>query len=74
MVCYKQEKNTIKEKPNCNVGSITSANLTTSLIGHGAGSGQTAPLVLDYIHNLVAAVWIGEFSILSLHYFQHFHN
>ena len=32
---------------------------TTSLIGHGAASGQTAPLVLDYIHNLVAAVWIG---------------
>ena len=32
---------------------------TTSLIGHGAASGETAPLVLDYIHNLVAAVWIG---------------
>ncbi len=32
---------------------------TTSLIGHGAASGQTAPLVLDYIHNLVAATWIG---------------
>ncbi|WP_428325240.1 virginiamycin B lyase family protein [Nitrosopumilus sp.] len=32
---------------------------TTSLIGHGAASGQTTPLVLDYIHNLVAAVWIG---------------
>ena len=32
---------------------------TTSLIGHGAASGQMAPLALDYIHNLVAAVWIG---------------
>jgi len=32
---------------------------TTSLIGHGAASGQIAPMVLDYIHNLVAAVWIG---------------
>ncbi|MCV0410851.1 CopD family protein [Nitrosopumilus sp.] len=32
---------------------------TTSLIGHGAATGQMAPLVLDYIHNLVAAVWIG---------------
>ena len=32
---------------------------TTSLIGHGAASGQTAPVILDYIHNLVAAVWIG---------------
>ena len=32
---------------------------TTSMIGHGAASGQIVPLVLDYIHNLVAAVWIG---------------
>ena len=32
---------------------------TTSMIGHGAASEETAALVLDYIHNLVAAVWIG---------------
>ncbi len=32
---------------------------TTSMIGHGAASEQTPALVLDYIHNLVAAVWIG---------------
>nr|AIF08656.1 copper resistance D domain-containing protein (ycnJ) [uncultured marine thaumarchaeote KM3_31_G08] len=32
---------------------------TTSLIGHGAASGETPALILDYIHNLVAAVWIG---------------
>ena len=32
---------------------------TTSLIGHGAASGETPAVVLDYIHNLVAAVWIG---------------
>lgn len=32
---------------------------TSSLIGHGAASGETFALVLDYIHNLVAAVWIG---------------
>ncbi|MFQ5782702.1 MAG: CopD family protein [Nitrosopumilus sp.] len=32
---------------------------TSSLIGHGAASGETPALVLDYIHNLVAAVWIG---------------
>ncbi|KAF6247990.1 copper resistance protein CopD [Nitrosopumilus sp. b3] len=32
---------------------------TTSLIGHGAASGQIAALALDYVHNLVAAVWIG---------------
>ncbi len=32
---------------------------TTSMIGHSAASGETGALVLDYIHNLVAAVWIG---------------
>ena len=32
---------------------------TTSMIGHGAASGEMGALVLDYIHNLVAAVWIG---------------
>ena len=32
---------------------------TSSLIGHGAASGETFPIILDYIHNLVAAIWIG---------------
>ena len=32
---------------------------TSSIIGHGAASGETPALVLDYIHNLVAAIWIG---------------
>ena len=32
---------------------------TSSLIGHGAASGEIPALVLDYIHNLVSAIWIG---------------
>ena len=32
---------------------------TSSMIGHGAASGQTEAVIIDYIHNLVAAVWIG---------------
>ncbi|NND86031.1 MAG: copper resistance protein CopD [Nitrosopumilus sp.] len=32
---------------------------TSSLIGHGAASGENAALVLDYLHNLVAGIWIG---------------
>jgi copper transport protein len=32
---------------------------TSTMIGHGAASGQMAAVVLDYVHNLVAAVWIG---------------
>lgn len=32
---------------------------TTSMVGHGAATEQSGALILDYIHNLVAAVWIG---------------
>lgn len=32
---------------------------TSSMIGHGAATEQLSPLILDYIHNLVAAIWIG---------------
>ena len=32
---------------------------TSTLIGHGAASGEMPAVVLDYVHNLVAAVWIG---------------
>ena len=32
---------------------------TSTLIGHGAASEQIGAIALDYIHNLVAAVWIG---------------
>lgn len=32
---------------------------TSSMIGHGAASGGMAAFTLDYIHNLVAAIWIG---------------
>ena len=32
---------------------------TSSMIGHGAASGESAAFALDYIHNLVAAIWIG---------------
>ena len=32
---------------------------TSSLIGHGAASGETPAIVLDYIHNLVSGIWIG---------------
>ena len=32
---------------------------TTTMIGHGAASEQLGAIALDYIHNLVAAAWIG---------------
>jgi len=32
---------------------------TTSLISHGASTGKILPLILDFIHNVVASLWIG---------------
>ena len=33
--------------------------VTTSLIGHGASSKQLMPIIIDFVHNLVASLWIG---------------
>src|SRR3990172_1864383 len=32
---------------------------TSTMIGHGTASEQPSAVILDYIHNLIAAVWIG---------------
>jgi len=32
---------------------------TTTMMGHGAATELTGPIVLDYVHNLLASVWIG---------------
>lgn len=32
---------------------------TTTLIGHGTASEQLSALTIDYVHNLIASVWIG---------------
>jgi copper transport protein len=32
---------------------------TTSLIGHGASSQQVVPIVMDFVHNMIASIWIG---------------
>jgi len=32
---------------------------TTSLIGHGASSQQMVPIVMDFLHNVIASIWIG---------------
>ena len=41
------------------LGIMLALIATSSLIGHGAASGETGALVLDYIHNLVSGIWIG---------------
>ena len=32
---------------------------TTSLIGHGASSQQVVPIIIDFVHNVIASIWIG---------------
>lgn len=32
---------------------------TTSLIGHGASSQQVVPIFMDFVHNVIASIWIG---------------
>ncbi|SVA51657.1 uncharacterized protein METZ01_LOCUS104511, partial [marine metagenome] len=32
---------------------------TTTMMGHGASTELSAPIILDYVHNLLASVWIG---------------
>lgn len=32
---------------------------TTTIIGHGAASEQLSAIMIDYVHNLIASVWIG---------------
>lgn len=45
-----------------NIGILTIGVIllaTTSLIGHGASSKQLIPLIIDFVHNLTASIWIG---------------
>src|SRR5574340_481849 len=39
--------------------------LTTSLISHGAATGQIIPLLLDFCHNVFASLWIGGIIYLA---------
>jgi copper transport protein len=38
---------------------------TTSLISHGAASGKILPPIFDFVHNLVASLWIGSVIYLA---------
>ena len=38
---------------------------TTTLISHGASTGQALPVALDFIHNVVASIWIGGVIYLA---------
>jgi len=38
---------------------------TTTMFGHGTASELVAPIILDYVHNLLASVWIGGVIFFS---------
>jgi len=38
---------------------------TTTMFGHGTASELAAPMILDYVHNLLASVWIGGIIFFS---------
>ncbi|TLX85034.1 MAG: hypothetical protein E6K98_01250 [Thaumarchaeota archaeon] len=39
---------------------------TTSLISHGAATGQIIPLLIDFFHNVFASLWIGGVIYIAL--------
>lgn len=55
-----ENKSGISSKKHLIIIGISMALIgTTTVIGHGAASEQISALIIDYIHNLLAAVWIG---------------
>jgi len=38
---------------------------TTTMLGHGTATELAAPMILDYVHNLLSSVWIGGVIFLA---------
>ncbi|MGI0018366.1 MAG: copper resistance protein CopC, partial [Nitrosotalea sp.] len=68
-VMYQRSKKTVALIPRIHtivlLGLSFSVLLTTSLISHGAATGQIIPLLLDFCHNVFAALWIGGIIYLA---------
>src|SRR2546426_4527300 len=62
-VMYYKMKNSPKVLPKryllTMLGLSFAVLATTSLISHGAATGQIIPLLLDFVHNVFASLWIG---------------
>ncbi len=39
--------------------------ITSSLISHGAATGETVPIFLDFFHNVAASIWIGGIVLMG---------
>ncbi|CUR52092.1 putative Copper resistance family protein [Nitrosotalea devaniterrae] len=68
-VIYQKTKSTPAIIPRTYTASLLglsfSVLLTTSLISHGAATGQIIPLLLDFCHNVFASLWIGGIIYLA---------
>lgn len=68
-VMYQKTKSTTTIIPRAYTVSLLvlsfSVLLTTSLISHGAATGQIIPLLLDFCHNVFASLWIGGIIYLA---------
>ena len=47
---------------------------TTTLISHGAATGKMLPAVFDFVHNVVASLWIGSVMYLAYGVTPHLKN
>jgi len=57
---WMERKPSLSRKNRCPFLVLSLALIATStMLGHGAGSEQIPAIILDYIHNLIAGVWIG---------------
>ena len=56
----KKSNSVLPKWQTCTIFGVGIAVLsTTSIISHGAATGEIAPPILDFIHNLAASLWIG---------------
>lgn len=68
-VMYQRTKKTPMTIPRTHTAFLLGVSflvlLTTSLISHGAATGQIVPLLLDFCHNVFASLWIGGIIYLA---------
>ena len=68
-VMYQKTKSTPTIIPRAYTVSLLALSFsvlwTTSLISHGAATGQIIPLLLDFCHNVFASLWIGGIIYLA---------
>src|SRR5215212_657739 len=70
IVIYIKLKKTNSSVPSkSDISSILAVGLailvTTTLIGHSSAVGTVIPIIIDFVHNLAASIWIGSVIYLA---------